>query len=673
MRLAATGALLILSACAGGERVRASTAVLYHLRSGETAEWTEYESGRPHGKELVLRFSGLVNETEHSILLWQDNVKHAWTVELNGRKLGQLHVQEVPTTCALAVPPGTLKEGENVLAIRPPSAKEDITVGLIRHLPKSLAATLSEARLDVVVTDSHLGALPCRITIEDATEGTLAPIRAHPDPRLAVRPGVVYTPDGKASITLPAGRYKVSAGRGFEYSLASKLVTLPLENPEPLRLEIRREVPTGMLAACDTHVHTLQLSGHGDSSLEERMVTLAGEGVELPVATEHNQHASYRDAAAKTGMARHFTAIDGNEVTTSKGHFNVFPITPGAAVPDAKVTDWPKLMESIRAAGAQVIVLNHPRSSHNNFVPFAPENFNGVTGENRRGFEFSFDAVELVNSGALRSDYMQVYRDWFALLNYGYRITGVGASDSHDVNRYMVGQGRTYVACRDGDAARIDVAEAVKGLREGRALVSMGLLTQIKVDGRFGVGDLATGLRDEVQVDVSVWGPGWTKAEQLELYSNGAKIREARVEGRSAGEKARALWKIPRPAQDTHLVAIATGPGVRDVAWPIPYPYQPSTPRWSPLVIGSTNPVWLDADGDGTFTAPRAWAKRLVERHGTDPAKLLPALAPFDEAVAAQAASLLHAAGVNVRALPLDGLPQAAGQGISAFAGSLIN
>jgi len=672
VRRAGPVALLLLSACAGDGPVRASTAKLYHLRSGETAEWRHY-AGRPDGKELVLRFSGLPNEGEHSLFLWQDNVKHAWTVELNGRRLGELHRQEVPTTCALAVPPGTLKEGENALAIRPSRDKEDVTVGLIRHDPRPLSVVLGEARLDVEVTEPSRGAIPCRITVEDLAEGALAPLRAAPGQRLAVRPGVVYAPDGKASITLPAGSYRISAGRGFEYGLASRVVELAAGAGEAVRLEIRKEVPTGMLAACDPHVHTLELSGHGDASVEERMVTLAGEGVELPVATEHNKHESYRAAAEKSGLSRFFTPIDGNEVTTSKGHFNVFPIRPGAAVPDAKVTDWPKLMESIRAAGAQVVVLNHPRSSHNNFVPFAPENFNGVTGENRRGFEFSFDAVELVNSGALRSDFMEVYRDWFALLDHGYRVTGVGSSDSHDVNRYIVGQGRTYVVCQDGDPARIDVAEAVKSLREGRALVSLGLLAQIKVDGRFDVGDLATGLKDEVAVDVSVWGPSWTKAEEIALYANGTRIREARVEGIAAGLKARALWTIPRPAQDTYLVAIATGPGVRDVAWPIPYPYQPSSPDWTPRVIGSTNPVWLDVDDDGTFTAPRAWAKRLIARHGTDPARLLPALAPFDASVAAQAASLLHAAGRDVRALPLDGLPEPVRRGFGAYVGTLKN
>lgn len=658
---------LFLAGCAGPERVHHPLIALHTIRTGDAPEWDSFQGRSWTPASFAFRFHSVPNEREHALLLWQDNVKHRWGVELNGRKLGELHVLEVPALAAFAVPAGLLRDGENAVRLLPPREKEDIAVGLIRLDPRPLAEVLEAARLDVEVTDAGAGPGPCRITIEDADHRALAPIRAIPGRKLALRPGVVYTPDGKASLSLPAGTYKVSAGRGFEYSLESRVVTLPPGKPASLRLEIRREVPTGMLAACDTHVHTLELSGHGDASVEERMLTLAGEGIELPVATEHNRHASYRAAAEKTGMGRHFTAIDGNEVTTAKGHFNVFPVAPGAAVPDAKVTDWPRLMESIRASGAQVIVLNHPRSLHNNFVPFAPENFNGVTGENRRGFEFTFDAVELLNSGALRSDYFQVYRDWFALLNYGHRVTGVGSSDSHDVNRYVVGQGRTYVACRDADPGRIDVAEVVKSLREGRALVSLGLLTRIQVDGRFEVGDLATGLKDEVTVDVSVWGPGWTKAEEIALYANGVRIREARVEGRRAGEKARALWKLPRPAQDTHLVAIATGPGVRDPAWPIPYPYQPSTSAWTPLVIGSTNPVWLDADGDGRFAAPRAWARRLVGKHGTDPAKLLPALAPFDEAVAAQAASLLQAAGVDVRQFPLDGLPASVAAGFTAF------
>lgn len=66
-------------------------------------------------------------------------------------------------------------------------------------------------------------------------------------------------------------------------------------------------------------------------------------------------------------------------------------------------------------------------------------------------------------------------------------------------------------------------------------------------------------------------------------------------------------------------------------------------------MLGATNPVWLDADGDGKFTAARGYAEQLVQRHGTDAGKLFPALAHYDEAVAAQAASLCHAAGKDLR------------------------
>ena len=40
-----------------------------------------------------------------------------------------------------------------------------------------------------------------------------------------------------------------------------------------------------------------------------------------------------------------------------------------------------------------------------------------------------------------------------------------------------------------------------------------------------------------------------------------------------------------------------------------------------------------------------------MQRHGMDAARLFPALAGYDEAIATQAASLCHAAGKDLRAL----------------------
>ena len=65
------------------------------------------------------------------------------------------------------------------------------------------------------------------------------------------------------------------------------------------------------------------------------------------------------------------------------------------------------------------------------------------------------------------------------------------------------------------------------------------------------------------------------------------------------GEKARVAWSIPRPMHDLYLVAIASGPGVEHPFWPVGKPYQPTSRVWAPRLLAATNPVWIDADGDG--------------------------------------------------------------------------
>ena len=57
----------------------------------------------------------------------------------------------------------------------------------------------------------------------------------------------------------------------------------------------------------DTHIHTLELSGHGDASVVERALTLAGEGIELAIATEHNRVADYSPALSAAGVANAVT------------------------------------------------------------------------------------------------------------------------------------------------------------------------------------------------------------------------------------------------------------------------------------------------------------------------------------------------------------------------------
>jgi hypothetical protein len=690
---------------------------LIHLRSGAVREWSDFPE-TPDGPRLDVTFEASKNAGEQTLMLRQQDVKQQWFVVLNGKRLGELTRDENDMTIAFAIPADALRDGANALGIEPaPSAKtpsDDIRVGQVTLRDQPLHAVLHEATIEVKVVDEGTPTnLPCRITVIDAN-GSLATLgaakisaavtgdgtagnaatgdgtigirtngeavrddgagrRIEVTPRSAVRPGTVYSSTGRVTIGLPAGQYTIYAGRGFEYSIAQCAVSLAAGATVKETLSIRREVPTSGYVACDTHVHTLTHSGHGDASIAERMITLAGEGIELPVATDHNVHVDYDPIAGETGVRRHFTPVIGNEVTTPRGHFNIFPVQAGARVPDFKQTDWRLLFDDIdRTPGVKVVILNHARDLHSGVRPFGPALHNALVGENLDGWPLRFNGMEVVNSGATQTDVLRLFHDWMGLLNAGHRVTPVGSSDSHDVARHFVGQGRTYIRCDDRGPGILDVDAAVNNFLRGRVMVSYGLLAELTVNGKYSSGELATTPDDEVRVDVRVLGPHWVEADRVLLFANGRLIRDEAIPSNvdrkplPLGVKWTGSWTIPRPKHDVHLVAIALGPGVDGLYWKTAKPYQPASTDATTHVIGCSGAVWLDVDGDGRPTAARDYAARLIADDRGDVQKLIPHLAGYDEATAAQAAHLLRVSGVPLHDERLQTALPAAAQSVQS-------
>lgn len=607
-------------------------------------EWDDYAVRPPDSAGWEVDFTPTgPTDGARSLLVRHRGVKQRWRIRLNDKELGSLPTLEQEQITAFAVPEEALVTGKNRLALVPPPTPDDIEIAGIDLLDEPLEEVLSGSSLEVAVTRADDGTpVPCRITIT-TPDGALVPLRAEPAARLAIREGVVYTGDGRARIGLRPGAYTVWASRGFEWSHARIAVEAPAGKTTPVALSLTHEVPMPGWISVDSHIHTVTDSGHGDATIDERQLTIAGEGIDLAIATDHNHHADYTPAVERTGTAGLFRHVIGNEVTTKLGHFNAFPIQPGSQPVDHNVDDWERLLPAIRATpGVRVVILNHPRNLHSGFVPMGPTQFDSLTGRHRReGALRGLDGFEVVTSAAMQSDIRLLFRDWFALLNRGHRLAAVGSSDTHDVNRFILGQARTYVAADESRVAAGDLASAWQGYEEGKMLVSMGLVAEIALAGKARVGDLATVTGATLPVVVTVSGPSWTRADRIELYANGHLIRETAVShADGAIEKARQTWDIPAPSRDTHYVAIATGPGVDLPFAETPRPYQPTSRTFEPRVLGATNPVWLDADGDGAFTAARGIAERLVQTHGTDPARLLAALAGHDEAVAIQAAAL---------------------------------
>lgn len=503
----------------------------------------------------------------------------------------------------------------------------------------------------VNITDRTSGEpLASRITVVDRN-GRLAPIAADKAPWLATRPGVVYTATGEAQFTLPAGNYTLYANRGLEYSLVQREIVVAVE-PVQLQLTLEREVDTAGYVACDPHIHTLTFSGHGDSTIEERMVTIAGEGIELAISSEHNHHADYAPYQASTRTNRQFTSVVGNEVTTPAGHFNAFPVDAASPVPEFRSTDWSVILANVRKTpGVKVVMLNHPSNDHSNFVPTDPSRFHPVSGESRDGRHWDFDAIETATSAAMQTDWMKPYRDWFLLLNRGHRMTSMGSSDTHDVNRFILGQGRTYVASQAISIERIDVAEACENIRNGRALVSLGLLVEAWIGDR-GVGETVSLPGGSIGMRVHVQAPRWIDADRIEIYLNGELAATHPIlPPKDSPVKFDARIELPPLAHDAWLVVIASGPGVRGHYWPTPRPNKPLRADWESRVFGSTNPIWLDGDGDRRFSSAYAYARRIISAHVQEPPIVIRELNKLDSAASAQAASILTIEGVDLNSL----------------------
>lgn len=617
------------------------------LRSGNQPEWDEF-ANQSSIKQLTIRFN-VQPSKEHTLSLVQYDVKQNWNVVVNDRKVGSLVTDANAMRVYFRLPITVLRDTENVLTILPASnTADDIIISDLKIDSRSADEILAQCNVDVQVLDSKTKThLPSRVTIVDKNN-ILQPVGTRPADTLAIRPGFVYSSTGKMQVLLPAGDFRLYAGRGFEYGVDSIDISLKPGDRIKRQLKVGREVDTRGWVGADTHIHTLTHSGHGDASDKERAVTIAGEGIELPIFTEHNKIVDFTSVAAATRSSAFFTLATGDEVTTPFGHFNVFPLTVDRQVPDHKVANWQQLAQNLPADSQSIVILNHGRDLHNGFRPFDPKLHLATAGYRVDKWTLPANAMETVNSGALQEDPMRLFHDWFGMLNGGHELVPIGSSDSHDVSRYLVGQARTYIKADDTKPSSINVKQVIGNLRQGKVTVSFGLVSKISVNKIAGPGELASSGQN-TRVEIEVLGPAWIKAERISLYANGVKIREEQItNGTTAGIKWKGEWKLEPLKHDAYLVAIAEGAGPYLPYWPIVKPFQPTSIHWTPYTIGCSGAVKIDGDNDKKFTNARDYAEIITEKAGKNLKSLFTALQGYDEAVAIQVASVLHSQGTDL-------------------------
>jgi len=580
----------------------------HHLGNDVVKDWPEADP-KPEAKRLDVEFESLANAGEWTLFLEQRSIDNAWRMQLNGVEFALMKAWPALAERSYAIPAGAVQAGKNVLSFVPDQPNDDVVIGKLRLVEQSLRQMFDTQPVQLLVRDAaDASALPARVSFVDAA-GAPVEIYYAESPRSAVRAGVIYVGDGEVALELPPGEYTSYATRGFEWS--SSKVALKLERGVPARVEhtLRRELDTQGFLAADTHLHTLQFSGHGDSSALERQVTLAGEGVEFAVATDHNHQTDYAPFQAQAGLSRFYTTVVGNEVTTEVGHFNGFPLPAKGPLPAHELRDYVAIVDDIRAKGAQVVVLNHPRWPSYEDSPFTNEKLDLATGAFASGLRLTVDATEMINATTEQQDPLRLFRDWFALLNRGVRIFAVGTSDSHTVGD-PVGQGRTYFVSASDDPANIDVAAACEAIKNGRSSIGMGIFASVVVEGSARMGDTlevpraAGAPAPVVKLRLRVQAPSWIVARKATLFVNGKAQAEREIPSVRGRLDQQLDFELRcETSYDRYVVCVVTGDPARGPFWPSLNPYS----------LAATNPVFLDVDGGG-WSSPRETAALLLER-----------------------------------------------------------
>ncbi|MBH24310.1 MAG: hypothetical protein CMH57_07660 [Myxococcales bacterium] len=374
-----------------------------------------------------------------------------------------------------------------------------------------------------------------------------------------------YTEDGLASLRVrPNQTYEVYVSRGLEYDV--QRAEIGFVGPGEVKVVstvLSRVVDTEGYISGDFHLHAAP-SLDSSLPLDERVLSAAGEGLEFPVATDHNFVTNYKPIIERNGLEPWMNTVVGLELTTlESGHFNGFPlnrkveeITKGSfewsqRTPAEIFTDLKELGEL--GPEKTIVQVNHSRDSILGY--FAQFEVDALTGEPAKPVTGELSGLVDVNGPTFRqyrdADGGECYPE-SGDLSDAEKLWGQSCSD-------RVG-GR---ASEPNDAP--DQATEVLYVRDGRMTINTARLC-ISEDKPTDEDWYRVSLKepDLVQVRLNTQGAGAAFAAAL-LESDGATVvTEAVTDGGAlellSGELPAAEYLIRVTAVDINAIAVPEDP-----------------------------------------------------------------------------------------------------------------
>jgi hypothetical protein len=389
----------------------------------------------------------------------------------------------------------------------------------------------------------------------------------------AIRGTTVDLGDGvDPALYVPAnGTYRVYASRGTEWSVASAAVS-GTANVD-LTFSLKRVVPTPGYLATDWHVHQV---GSPDSPVlhEDRIRSAVAAGVEMFAATDHDYVSDMQPLVEQMQLVDKLRIVPGIEVTPfAYGHFNSWPIAPDDSSANKGAIDWARgaalglamtpgeVYDAMRARGAQMVQVNHPRGSgftefqaaftranvkydFENGVIFGdyenastPNDWLRLPGESL--WSDRFNALEVwngftmadSNGDGLRENKSldRVMFDWLSMLSIGFYVTPNGNSDTHTIISDPLGMPRTYVRVPDDSSTALaspSIVDAVLATQTGvnatarDVVITNGPMIDVRVNNMPVLGRSVASVNQPVTVTVTIYSAEWAKFDTLEVFAN---------------------------------------------------------------------------------------------------------------------------------------------------------
>jgi len=377
--------------------------------------------------------------------------------------------------------------------------------------------------------------------------------------------------DGEVGpIEVPPGDYEVYVSRGPEYSLYRERIHVDQGATTSVDAALLRVLDTGGFVSADHHVHLLNsLDSHVTRA--ERLLTMAAEGVEYFVATDHDFLTDLNDDLSRLDLEGFLATDVGAEVTTFNfGHFNAWPlqrqpdqvaggpidwgragVPPGMDYPSLGSYDlspaelFSALRERLRfGSEVGVVQINHfndtilgqfhvmgidtaldpPHSSIDGSLIRQDPGIANYYDDNYSALEVWIEANR-TQTALLRESNLG---DWFNLLNQGRIKTGTADSDTHQTAIIQAGGPRNYVASSTDLPEEIAADELAVSVAEGRVIGTNGPFVRVTLSGDDGtVAGLAA---DQPRLVSATSGTGtlrievqsalWAPFDQIEVYAN---------------------------------------------------------------------------------------------------------------------------------------------------------